>query len=169
MLRFRGLWLGLAAGGFALAAAAQNPSSTGPAQGETVNFEAPPGPPPPPLVGKTVTTPLYAVVKGNQVDPKTYKGWETWRAEDCERCHGAQQQGLVGPSLVEALKVLTKQQFHTTIMYGRIKKGMPNFDGSRMVNENWEGLYAYLKGRSDGNILPGDLHPIQDRTHDGAR
>lgn len=164
MQRFRGLWLGLAATVVAQVAVAQNPASTGPAVGETINFGAPSGPPPPPPVRKTVTTPLYSVVDGDKVDPKTLMGWKTWRAEDCERCHGAQQQGLVGPSLVEALKILTKEQFHTTIMYGRLKKGMPNFNGSRMVNEHWQDLYAYLKGRSDGNILPGDLHPIPDGT-----
>ena len=28
---------------------------------------------------------------------------------------------------------------------------MPPFSGSAMVTKNWEGLYAYLKGRSDGD------------------
>lgn len=115
-----------------------------------------------PVMGKTVTTALYTVKDGNKVDPKTLMGWKTWRALDCERCHGASQQGLVGPSLVEALKVLTKDQFHTTIMQGRLPKGMPPFSTSHMVQENWEGLYSYLKGRSDGNILPGHLYPIAD-------
>jgi hypothetical protein len=111
--------------------------------------------------GKTVATPLYTVKDGNKVDPKTFQGWKTWRALACERCHGASQEGLVGPSLVNSLKVLTKDQFHTTIMQGRLPKGMPNFDGSQMVRDNWEGLYAYLKGRSDGNIEPGHLYPIE--------
>jgi hypothetical protein len=111
--------------------------------------------------GKTITTPLYTVQDGNRVDPKTLMGWKTWRALACERCHGASQEGLVGPSLVNSLKVLTKDQFHTTIMQGRLPKGMPNFDGSQMVRDNWEGLYAYLKGRSDGNIQPGHLYAIE--------
>ena len=118
---------------------------------------------PPPVVpdGKSVTTPLYTVKDGNQVDPKTLAGWKTWRAMDCERCHGASQEGLVGPALVNSLKVLTKEQFHTTITQGRIEKGMPNFGGSQLVLDNWENLYAYLKGRSDGNIAAGHLYPIQ--------
>ena len=41
-----------------------------------------------------------------------------------------------------------------TVCAGRPEKGMPPFNGSAMVNENWEGLYAYLKGRSDGKIAP---------------
>jgi mono/diheme cytochrome c family protein len=110
--------------------------------------------------GKTVTTQLYTVQDGNKVDQKTLMGWKTWRALACERCHGASQEGLVGPALVNSLKVLTKDQFHTTIMNGRPAKGMPNFSGSEMVVQNWENLYAYLKGRSDGNIAPGHLYAI---------
>jgi hypothetical protein len=30
-----------------------------------------------------------------------------------------------------------------------------------MVTDNWEGLYAYLKGRSDGQIKAGKLSPIE--------
>jgi len=103
---------------------------------------------------------LYQVKEGNKVDPKTLNGWKTWRALACERCHGDQQQGLVGPSLLESLKTLSKDDFHTTIMNGRPDKGMPPFNGSAMVNQNWEGLYAYLKGRSDGKIKPGHLYPM---------
>lgn len=105
-------------------------------------------------------TQLYKVQDGNKVDPKTLMGWKTWRALACERCHGAQQEGLVGPALVESLKTLSKEDFHTTLMNGRPEKGMPPFSTSAMVNENWEGLYAYLKGRSDGKIQPGHLYAI---------
>ena len=75
--------------------------------------------------------------------------------------HGAEQEGLVGPSLVQSLKVLSKEDFHTVMMNGRPEKGMPPFNGSAMVNQNWEGLYAYLKGRSDGAIKPGRLSAIE--------
>ena len=103
---------------------------------------------------------LYTVSDGNKVDAKTLAGWKTWRALACERCHGAAQEGLVGPALVDSLKLLTKEEFHTTVMNGRIEKGMPPFSSSKMVTDNWEGLYAYLKGRSDGRIPPGRLLPL---------
>lgn len=102
----------------------------------------------------------YTVQDGNKVDPKTLDGWKTWRASACERCHGAEQEGLVGPSLVTSLKTLSKEDFHTTVINGRPDKGMPPWGGSAMVQKNWEGLYAYLKGRSDGNIKPGHLYPM---------
>ena len=102
----------------------------------------------------------YKVVDGNKVDAQTLSGWKTWRALACERCHGAAQEGMVGPSLINSLKVLTNEQFKQTVLHGRIEKGMPNFDGSKMVVENIDNLYAYLKGRSDGAIQPGRLQEI---------
>src|SRR4051794_28707825 len=102
----------------------------------------------------------YKVADGNKVDAQTLSGWKTWRALACERCHGAAQEGLVGPALVESLKTMSKEDFHTTIMNGRMEKGMPSFSGSEMVTKNWEGLYAYLKGRADGQIQPGRLTEI---------
>jgi mono/diheme cytochrome c family protein len=107
-----------------------------------------------------VSAGLYQVQDGNKVDDKTLNGWKTWRALACERCHGAEQEGLVGPALVDSLKALSKEDFHTVIMNGRPEKGMPPFNASPMVNENWEGLYAYLKGRADGKIAPGRLSAI---------
>ncbi|HEX6828430.1 MAG TPA: c-type cytochrome [Burkholderiales bacterium] len=100
-------------------------------------------------------------VDGNKVDAQTLDGWRTWRALACERCHGAQQQGMVGPSLIESLKKLSKDDFKKTVLDGRPEKGMPNFSGSEQVVKNIDGLYAYLKGRSDGAIPPGRVEAMQ--------
>ena len=102
----------------------------------------------------------FKVVDGNKVDNDTLQGWRTWRALACERCHGAKQEGLVGPSLIDAFKTLDKNEFHRTVFGGRVDKGMPDFSSSTMMQKNWENLYAYLKGRSDGKINPGDLQAI---------
>src|SRR6059058_949233 len=95
----------------------------------------------------------YAVAGGNKVDKITLEGWRTWRALACERCHGAKQEGLVGPSLVDAFKTLDKNEFHRTVFGGRVEKGMPDFSASQMMQKNWENLFAYLKGRSDGKQI----------------
>jgi mono/diheme cytochrome c family protein len=108
----------------------------------------------------SAATAPYTVKDGNKVDAKTLNGWKTWRALACERCHGANQEGLVGPPLVETLKKLSKDDFHKTVMNGRPEKGMPPFSASKMVVDNWEGLYAYLKGRSDGKIKPGHVYAM---------
>jgi mono/diheme cytochrome c family protein len=104
---------------------------------------------------------LYTVVDGNKVDANTLKGWRTWRAMACERCHGANQEGMVGPSLIDSLKVLSKDQFKQTVLNGRVDKGMPNFGGSEQVTQNIDNLYAYLKGRSDGAIKPGRVESME--------
>ena len=103
----------------------------------------------------------YQVADGNKVDKATLEGWRTWRALACERCHGARQEGLVGPSLLESLRRLSKDEFKQAMMKGRPEKGMPNFDGSQMVTQNLDGLYAYLKGRADGAIQPGRLEELK--------
>jgi mono/diheme cytochrome c family protein len=105
--------------------------------------------------------PLYRVVDGNHVDANTMKGWRTWRAMACERCHGANQEGLVGPSLVDDLKKISKEEFKSCVIDGRVDKGMPNFGGVQSVMDNIDNLYAFLKGRSDGAIPTGHLKEIE--------
>ena len=67
----------------------------------------------------------------------------------------------MGPPLVVSLHRLTKDQFKKTLTDGRVEKGMPPFNASAMVMENWENLYAYLKGRADAQIQPGHLYPLE--------
>jgi mono/diheme cytochrome c family protein len=103
---------------------------------------------------------LYTVVDGYKVDPNTMKGFRAWRAAACDRCHGANQEGLVGPSLVNSLKTLSKEDFIKTVTEGRLSKGMQSFGNSPIVMENINELYAYLKGRSDGAITRAKVEPI---------
>lgn len=105
--------------------------------------------------------PLYKVQDGYKVDAETLKGFKTWRAAACDRCHGANQQGLVGPSLIERLKSLTHDEFVATVLEGRLDKGMPSFKTSNMVKSNIDQLYAYLKGRSDGAITRSKVEAIE--------
>jgi cytochrome c553 len=105
-----------------------------------------------PAMAQTVKTDLYTVTDGYKVDPDTMKGFRTWRQAACDRCHGANQEGMVGPSLVNSLKVLTKEEFVKTVRDGRLEKGMQSFGTSKTVMDNLDFLYAYLKGRSDGAI-----------------
>lgn len=103
---------------------------------------------------------LYTVVDGYKVDAETMKGFRTWRQAACDRCHGANQEGLVGPSLVNSLKTLTKEEFIKTVRDGRLDKGMQSFGTSQVVMDNINQLYAYLKGRSDGAITRAKVEPI---------
>src|SRR5688572_24019069 len=104
--------------------------------------------------------PLYKVVDGYKVDAKTMDGFRAWRAAACDRCHGANQEGLVGPSLLERMKTLTKEEFVKVVRDGRLDKGMQSFGTSPMVMSNMDNLYAYLKGRSDGAIKRAKVEPM---------
>jgi mono/diheme cytochrome c family protein len=79
-------------------------------------------------------------------------GFRAWRAAACDRCHGASQQGLVGPSLLESMKTINKETFAKVMAEGRLEKGMPSFNTSPAVMQHTDGLYAYLKGRANGDI-----------------
>jgi mono/diheme cytochrome c family protein len=102
----------------------------------------------------------YQVVDGYKVDAKTMDGFRAWRAGACDRCHGANQEGMVGPSLVNSLKTLSKDDFIKTVRDGRLEKGMQSFGSSKTVMDNIDQLYAYLKGRSDGAITRAKVEPM---------
>lgn len=105
---------------------------------------------------------LYTVVDGYKVDAETMKGFRAWRQAACDRCHGANQEGLVGPSLVNSLKTLTKEEFVKTVTEGRLEKGMQSFGNNPIVMQNIDHLYAYLKGRSDGAITRAKVQEIKE-------
>ena len=104
---------------------------------------------------------LYSVVDGYKVDSKTMGGFRAWRAGACDRCHGANQEGLVGPSLLESLKTLSKEDFIKVVRDGRLDKGMVSFSTSKTVMDNIDNLYAYLKGRSNGDIKRAKVEELK--------
>jgi mono/diheme cytochrome c family protein len=114
-----------------------------------------------PAMAQTVKTDLYTVTDGYKVDADTMKGFRAWRQAACDRCHGANQEGMVGPSLVNSLKVLTKDEFVKTVRDGRLEKGMQSFGTSKTVMDNIDFLYAYLKGRSDGAITRSKVEELK--------
>jgi mono/diheme cytochrome c family protein len=101
-------------------------------------------------------------VDGYKVDSNTMNGFRAWRSGACDRCHGANQEGLVGPSLVESLKTLSKEDFVKTVRDGRLEKGMVSFASSTMVMDNIDNLYAYLKGRSSGDITRAKVEELKE-------
>lgn len=103
--------------------------------------------------------PLYSVVDGYKVDAETMKGFRAWRAAACDRCHGANQEGMVGPNLIQAMKKLTKEEFVAVVRDGRLDKGMQSFGNSKVVMDNIDQMYAYLMGRADGAITRARVEP----------
>lgn len=109
---------------------------------------------------------LSYTVKDGKVDALTEKGFKTWRSAACERCHGNKQQGLVGPSLIASLKVLSYDDFIKVMLEGRVEKGMPGHPHLEKVDKatgkrKVDLLYAYLKGRSDGKVPAGRVRSFE--------
>ncbi|HEY3177535.1 MAG TPA: c-type cytochrome [Casimicrobiaceae bacterium] len=108
------------------------------------------------------SNPTYRVVDGYKVDTNTMNGFRAWRAGACDRCHGANQEGLLGPSLLEAMKTLSKEEFIKIVRDGRLDKGMVRFSSSKTVMDNIDNLYAYLKGRSKGDITRPKVEELKE-------
>lgn len=100
------------------------------------------------------------VVDGYRVDAVTWAGYRVWRSQNCGGCHGAEQQGLSGPALIDSLKHLSKDEFAATLREGRPAKRMPAFGQVPQVMEQVDALYLYLKGRAEGVITRAQVEPL---------
>lgn len=99
-------------------------------------------------------------VQGNSADKATFNGWKLYKRQRCETCHGPTAEGGAAfPNLVAALKTRTKEEFTNIVLNG--KGNMPAFQGNKAVVDGIDGLYGYLKGRSDGAIPAGELTEMQ--------
>ena len=93
------------------------------------------------------------------VDVVAYKGWQQYSLQ-CARCHGEDGQGTsFAPSLVVALKpeghAPSREEFLEILTKGREDKGMPSAAKLGLDSLYFDGLYQYLKGRSDGRFHGG--------------
>ena len=93
------------------------------------------------------------------VEVPLYRGWQQYMLH-CSRCHGEEATGSsFGPSLVQGMKpegqVATRDDFMDVLVNGRTDKGMPTAAKIGIDSTHFEGLYRYLKGRSDGQLHGG--------------
>jgi mono/diheme cytochrome c family protein len=100
----------------------------------------------------------YIVTDGNKLDAASYNGFKLYR-NWCARCHGTYGQGMVGPNLADSLRVISKNEFFTTLAEGKTGSigSMPAWKMNQKVMAGKENLYRYLKARSDGAI--GEIKP----------
>jgi mono/diheme cytochrome c family protein len=115
--------------------------------------------PAPPAAAPAVGADPYHPPPRDTVDLAAYKGWQQYSLQ-CARCHGEDGQGTsFAPSLVEALKpdghAPSKEEFLQILTKGREDKGMPSAAKLGLDSLYFDGLYQYLKGRSDGRLHGG--------------
>lgn len=93
------------------------------------------------------------------VEIAAYKGWQQYSLQ-CARCHGEDGQGTsFAPSLLLALRsdghAPSRDEFVRILTDGRPTKGMPSASTMGLDSLYFDGLYRYLKGRSDGRLHGG--------------
>ncbi len=101
----------------------------------------------------------YHAEPTDTVEVAVYRAWQQYMLQ-CARCHGEEAQGSsFGPSLLQSLRpdgtLPTREAFLNVLINGRPEKGMPAATGLGVDPAHFEGLYQYLKGRSDGRLLGG--------------
>lgn len=101
----------------------------------------------------------YSIEDG-KVDLKTWVGMKIYQRGECQNCHGPDAKGGAAfPSLLEALKTMSKEELTKVVKEGQntMPPKMEVVMGIKMVKKKkyseedaMDALYAYLKGRSDG-------------------
>ena len=100
------------------------------------------------------------------LDAAAYDGWKQY-SHHCARCHGEEAQGTsFGPNLLTALRpdgsLPTRESVLAVLAQGRPDRGMPSAATLGLEPTHFDGLYQYLKGRSDG-IYHGGRHALRER------
>ena len=129
------------------------------------------------LVGIGAATPARAeeepkpdTIESGRVDANTFHGYQLF-TKFCQRCHGPDGVGLsypFMPAVVEMLKTMNEHQFKQLVVNGRQcgePLTMPGFGEEPDVMLRLDDIYAYLRGRADGVIGPGQPKRIGDSEH----
>lgn len=111
---------------------------------------------------ETAVAPLrdaYHQAPKDTVSQEVYNGWKQYNL-NCARCHGEDVLGsTIAPHLVMSLKpdgpINTQEAFVQVVCAGRPQLGMPSWCALGMEPAKINEIYAYVKGRSAGEIGPG--------------
>lgn len=95
--------------------------------------------------------------KCKKVDARIYAAWQAVRQLDCARCHGADWNGSVGPSIVQYMKNQPKESFTRIVLEGDVPRGMPGYKSTPRIADNIDAIYDYFKGVATGEIPTGKL------------
>jgi len=91
------------------------------------------------------------------VDRDTYVGWRTFHAV-CHTCHAQDAVGSsFAPALLPRIRRIDKARFVQVVDQGFTGQVgvMPGWGANPNVNRYYDELWAYLRARADGELLPG--------------
>jgi methanol metabolism-related c-type cytochrome len=105
--------------------------------------------------------PTFKVEQDGTVDWYSYIGYTRYSAE-CLRCHGPDGMGSTyAPALTDSMKHLSYSDFYATVAGGKKSVSasqdlvMPAEGANKNVMCFIDGIYSYLRARSDGTIGRG--------------
>lgn len=106
--------------------------------------------------------PTYHVKEDGTLDFLTYRGFQRYHSE-CHVCHGPEGVGSTyAPALTDSLKTMSYSDFVGVVASGRTvhlpgggESVMPALGDNKNVMCYLDGIYAYLKARSDGVVPRG--------------
>jgi methanol metabolism-related c-type cytochrome len=105
--------------------------------------------------------PTYKIANDGTVDWYTFVGYQQYGA-NCLQCHGPDGLGSTyAPSLVDAMKSLSKSEVFQTITEGKKNVSaaqnqvMPSLGGNKNVMCNIDAIYIYLRARSGAALDRG--------------
>lgn len=104
--------------------------------------------------------PTYRIKEDGTIDFLTFRGFQRYHAE-CHVCHGPEGVGSTyAPALTESLKRMDYSDFVGVVASGRVvhqpgggESVMPALGDNKNVMCYLDGIYTYLKARSD-DVLP---------------
>ena len=101
----------------------------------------------------------YHQAPRDTVTQAVYDGWKQYNL-NCARCHGEDVLGTtIAPHLLLSLKpdgpINSKELFVQVVCAGRPAKGMPAWCALGLGMDKIDQIYAYVHGRSEGDIGPG--------------
>ncbi len=106
--------------------------------------------------------PTYHIKDDGTIDFLTYRGFQRYHSE-CHVCHGPEGVGSTyAPALTDSLKTMGYDDFVAVVSSGRIvsmpgggESVMPALGDNKNVMCYLDGMYTYLKARSDGHLPRG--------------
>ena len=149
--RVQGIWLATTAAlGAAVGCHRSAPEQPAPAAEQSA---------PRPAVTTAAAPDPYHPPPRDTVDVPLYKAWQQYSLQ-CARCHGEDGQGTsFAPNLLVALgpegRAPSREEFMDVLGGSREDKGMPSAATMGIDSVYFDGLYRYLKGRSDGRLHGG--------------
>lgn len=104
--------------------------------------------------------PTYHIKEDGTLDFLTYRGFQRYHSE-CHVCHGPEGVGSTyAPALIDSLKTMSYGDFVGVVASGRVvhqpgggESVMPALGDNVNVMCYLDGIYTYLKARSDG-VMP---------------